>query len=463
MSDIVQLKTAEEIRDDILAEIESNTGISDENLGSVARTFAYAVATEIDEFYYQLYKATRAFYIKTSTGTALDNRGSDYGLTRLAAAKAVGVARFTCSAATTINSGSQVAVPATSTHDEIVFEAVETVVVAAPGTADVRIQALVAGEDGNVASSSITYLKQSISNVTGVTNPAATVLGSDEEDDDEFRDRIIRTLQGLSRGTIPAILNGAIDFALQEVTLAVALPAGQNYIEVAEDLNLYPFSAIANTYLSIDDNTEVVYYTGIDTSVTPHRFTGVTRAQLDGSTPTVDAAHEVGAKVKEHIPTGRGYRVTSASLNEYHGYVNVYIDDGTVSGPVSYLVDLVQKRLRGDGTDRDPGYRGAGISLYVYARSVILVDVTITVVVEPDYDATEVKDDVESAITDFLNGHKVDQDVYAYQIAEVAMGVQGVRTITALDVDGVTFDGTSAADIAVNATSVARANTITVS
>lgn len=464
MAEIVQIKTAEEILSDILAEIESQTGISDENLGSVTRSFAHGTAIEIDELYYQLYKATRAFYIKTSTGVALDNKGSDYGLTRSAASKAVGVIRFTCSGSATIPIGTQIAAPATSSRDEIVFETVEVASRIGAGTVDARIQALVAGVDGNLASSSITYLKTSVSNVTGATNPAATVLGSDEEDDDTFRDRIIRTLQGLSRGTIPAILHGAIDLELQEVTLINALPNGQNYIEVAEDLNLYPFSEVGGTnYLSVDENKEVVYYTGIDVTSSPHKFTGVVRGQLDGSTPTSDADHEAGVKIKEHIPTGRGYKVTSAGINEYHGYVNVYIDDGTTQGPVSYLVNIVEKRLRGDGTDRDPGYRGAGIGVYVYARSVVLVDVTASIVVEPEYDSSEVISSVQSAVTDFLNGHKVDQDVYGYQIAEVIMAVDGVRTISALDVDGVTFDGTNSADIAISATSVARAQTISIS
>ena len=380
--DIVQLKTAEEIRDDILAEIAALTGISDHNLGSKIRTLAYALSLEVDEFYFQLWKATKGTYIKTATGVALEHRASDYGLHREGKTKALGMIRFTGNPGSRIPLGTLIAAPATSAKDEIVFETTQPGIVPPWGSAELPIQAVVAGSEGNLAAQTITYLKQTISGITQVTNPAATVLGSDEEDDASLRERIIRTLQGLSRGTIPAILHGAIDFRLQEVTLKGSLPAGQNYITVAQDLNLFPFSVAGAGKLGLDGNNEVVTYTVINTASFPHKFTGVMRGQQG----TSDIDHVDGIKLKEYIPTGHGERVTSASLIETHGHVDVYIDDGTMHGPHAELVSLVQKRLRGDGSDRDPGYRGAGITLDVIARSVVSVTVEVQVVVDFAYD-----------------------------------------------------------------------------
>jgi len=458
--DIVQIKTAEEIRDDILAEISALTGISDSNLGATVRTQAFAVAVEIDELYFQLWKATKGFYIKTATGTALDNRAADFNLARRAATAAIGTVTFTGTPAATIPINTLVAAPATAARDEIVFQTTASGIVGGGGTVDIAIEALKAGEEGNLTAAQITTIKTTVSGVTAVTNAASTVLGTDKEGDSAFRESILRTIAGLSRGTIPAILHGAIDFALQEVTLYGDHAAGDLTLYVVEDLNLYPFSITGTNYIWLNE-TEAVSYTGISTASFPHSFTGITRAQKG----TAAVAHDDGVKVKEYVDTTDGQSVTSASLIESPGVgqVDVYIDDGTTTGPSTELVDVVQKRLRGDGTDRDPGYRGAGITLYVIARTVTQVNVTATIVAEPGYNLTATATTSINAVTDFLNGHKVGQNVFGYQVAEEIMAVEGVQTILSLIINTVTFVGTSTADVVITNTEVARANTISVS
>ena len=453
--DIVQLKTAEEIRDDILAEISALTGINDANLGSVVRTTSFAVASELDELYFQLWKATKAFYLKTSTGVALDNRGNDFNLTRLPAVKAIGYVTFTgpnpAPGSTTIPQGTLIAVPATATQDEIVYETTTSATITAGNTTvNAPVRAMVAGEDGNVSAATIVYMKQSVSGVTSVTNAAATVLGADEEDDATFRDRILRTIEGLSKGTIPSILHGALDFAVQEATLRGALSAGAVEVPVNEDLTLLPYSVTGTRQIVLGNYAEVITYTGINTASFPHKFTGLTRG--------APVAHADGVTVREYVPSGNGQAVTSASLIEGTGHVDVYIDDSSLYGACAELVDLVEKRLRGDGTDRDPGYKGAGITLDVTACSLVLISVTVTVTVMTGYNATNVKTAAKAALVSFLNGLKAGVDVLAYQIVETIMATEGIENITALNVDGTVFDGTTAADVAIAGTEVARAD-----
>jgi len=289
-----------------------------------------------------------------------------------------------------------------------------------------------------------------------------TLLGASEEDDDSYRTRILAWIAGLSKGTVPAIISGSINFEVQKATLAVALPAGQLFLEVEEDLNTIPFSVQGARYLELQDASgvlvEVVLYTGIDTTTTPQRFTGLTRAQF----ATADVAHEVGGLIEEYIPQSSGHTVTSASVLESPGHVDVYIDDGTTAGPDPLLVDLVEKRLRGDGTDRDPGWKPAGVTLNTTARSVSLIDVTATIQVSTSYDAAEVKATTLTTITEYLNGFKVGVDVLAYPLVEVIMAVDGVIDITSLLINAVLFDGAVAADVAVPINTVARANTISV-
>lgn len=456
MGDPILLKRAEEIQADILAEVSAQTGISDTNLGSVVRTLAYAVAQEIEGGYFQVYRARVNAYILTATGSALDDRGADFGVTRRSATKAVGTARFTASDTATVPSGTQIAAPATTARDRIVFVTTAIGSRVGAGTLDIPIQAVVAGDAGNLASSTITEMVSAVTNITAVTNPGATLLGTDIEDDDTYRGRIIAHIEGLSRGTPVSIIDGALDFTVQAVTLKNALPSGQNYMEVTEDLDTVPISIAATGKLAILDSSgtisEVVYYTGINTAVSPQRITGLTRGQES----TSDVDHEAGLSVEEWIPAGRGRIVTGVVLVETPGNVDVYIDDGTALGPHDQLKNLVQYRLRGDGTARDPGYRPAGVTLSGY--KVTIVQVNVTAVVQGNVNT----DEIEAAIEAYLNTRSTGRDIYGSAVACIIQDQSGVEKLISLAIQGNTYDGAAGADLAIGSTSVARAGTISV-
>ncbi len=461
MAEPIQIQTAEEIRDAIVAELAAQYGISDTNIGALDRLLAYAVGSELDEMYFQLWRAARSVYIKTATKSTLDKRGSDYSVTRRAATFAVGTVRFTGTNGTGIPNGTIVAAPATPARDKIQFETPSTgaYTIPAAGFLDVPVTAMVAGSESNLADSMITQLETSISGVSSITNPAATTLGTDIEDDDTYRERILATIGGLSRGTIPSIIAGALDFTVQIVTLARDLPAGQSYLEVEEDLALFPIAG-GGGKVEIDGWTEVVLYTGIDTAVTPQRITGLTRGQ-EGTT---DVAHTAGVKVAEYIPSGSGRTIASATLQESFGsgLVTVYAHDGSAGGPHAELISLVEKRLQGDGTDRDPGYRGAGIQLSAVAATSNLVNVTTSLVVKASYDLTKTAAEVDTNITAYLNAKRVGQMLYELEPLEVALIHPGVSTVAWMTVNGITVDGTGLANIPGAPSSIIRAGTVTV-
>lgn len=461
MADPIQVKTAEQIRDDILAELAAQHTTTDENLGANARTEAYAVATELDELYFQLWRAQRSTYIRTASGTALDSRGSDYSLARRAAATAVGTVRFTGTNGTSIPNGTFVSAPATSARDKIQFATPSTGAYTIPGVGflDVPVTALLAGAGGNLAAGLITQLDNSISGVTSITNPAATTLGTDIEDDDTYRERILAYIAGLSKGTIPAIKAGALEFEVQTVTLARDLPTGQAYLEVEEDLALFPIAGVGGK-LAINGFAEIVAYTGVDISLTPQRITGLTRGQES----TSDQDHTAGLAVAEYVPSGSGRTITSASIQESFGsgLLTVYVHDGSAGSPHAELVSLVQKRLRGDGTDRDPGYRGAGIQLNAVAATGNLVNVDAVIVTRPSYDAIQTQGEVDTLITAYLNAKRVGEMLYELEPLEVALVHPGVETVDWMTINGLTVDGLGTANIAGDPTQIIRAGAVTV-
>lgn len=456
MTSIVQQKTAPEIRDDILAFLASSVGITVEQLGGVARMVAYAMGIELHEVYYQLYAATRGFSLSTATRLALDARGADYGLTREPSTKAVGFVTFTGTNGTAIPLGTRIAKPATLVDPQVVFQTTQIKTISG-GSAIAPVQAEESGETGNVAASTVTEMVDAVTGVASVSNAAAMSLGAEEETDDAFRSRILLRLAGLSRGTPVSIIRGTLEARLVELTLAGAITDTATSLAVREDLNSIPLPTSGTVWIG---GVEAATYTGITLSRDPDTglfcsLTGLTRGALSTSAQ----AHQDRTAVKEYIPTGRGDRAVSCGLDEdpTTGHVDVYVDDGTIDGPHSDLVSVLQERLRGDGTERNPGFRGAGISLDVVARSVTTITVAVTLTPKSDYSAATAAANAKAAILAYVNGRKVGERIAGYAVAAAAQTAEGVEVVTSVTINSTLFDGSSAADVVIGTSAVGRA------
>lgn len=455
MTSIVQQKKKEEIEEDILNAIAAERGVTDRELGANVRTEVSAIAEEIDGTYYQEWRLERGFYIETATGDALDKKAADFGLSRKSAVASIGSVDITVSAATTIPAGSLFAAAATTTRDEVQFETLAALTPGAAGTYSVAVRCTETGVVGNLAAGQITVIVNPIANVTGVTNPGATTLGAAQEDDDSFRARLRRTIDGLSRGTVPSIRAAALDFQPQSITLATSMDNSQTYLEVSEDLNTVPIATTGT--LALNNYTEIVSYTGIDTSVDPQRITGLTR----GVSPSTATAHTAGIQIDEYVPSGRGREIVNTVVIESPGIVDVYVDDGTTTGISSELLALVTNFLQGDGTTRYEGYKAAGITLNGLAQSLLTVDVTASIVVETGYSSATALADAATNVTNLLNTWR-NQALYGSVVLsaiEETLGVAGVVSFSMTD--GASTVGATGF-LAVAATQVVRSGTITI-
>ena len=452
---IVQQKKKEEIAEDILNTIAAERGITDRELGANVRTEVNAIAEEIDGTYYQEWRLERGFYIETATGDELDKKGADFGLTRKAAVAAIGSVDITVSGATTIPAGSLFAAPALTTRDEVQFETLSALTPGSAGSYSVAVRCTQTGVVGNLAAGQITKIVNPIANVTAVTNPGATTLGAAQEDDDTFRARIRRTIDGLSRCTAASILSAALDFAPQSLTLAVSMDNSQTYMEVSEDLNTVPIATSGT--LALNNYTEIVSYTGIDTTTDPQRITGLTR----GVSPSSATTHTAGIQIDEYVPSGRGREIVNAVVQESPGVVDVYVDDGTTTGTSSELLALVTSFLQGDGTTRYEGYKAAGITLNGFSQSLLTVSVTAVIVVETGYSSATVLSDAQTAVTNLLNTWR-NRALYGSVVLsaiEETLGVAGVVSFSMTD--GVSTVGATGL-LAVASTQVVRSGTITI-
>lgn len=137
-------------------------------------------------------------YPQFAEGIYLDYHGQTVGVTRLPATKATGTVTFTGTEGTTIPVGTVVSTVASEDSPSVQFVTLEEVTIDETGDVEVAIEAVEAGKTGNVPAGAIQVLGAPISGVEYVTNASPTSGGTDEEDDESFRYRILERNQNKS-------------------------------------------------------------------------------------------------------------------------------------------------------------------------------------------------------------------------------------------------------------------------
>lgn len=145
-----------------------------------------------------IFHTLQLMYPQFATDIYLDYHGQSVGVFRLPATKATGHVVFIGNVGTTIPAGTIVATAATEEEASIQFVTTEATTIDESGTAMAAIEAVEAGTVGNVPAGAIQVLVSSVSGVTAVTNPEATSGGTNEEDDESYRYRIMDRNQNKS-------------------------------------------------------------------------------------------------------------------------------------------------------------------------------------------------------------------------------------------------------------------------
>lgn len=159
--------------------------------GDFPYDFTMPTAIELSQLYQEgLVQALMAAFPEYAADEFLDLHGEDAGLTRKPAMQATGTVQVTAETGTVIEAGTVFLVPATDSEDAIEFESTQDVEWDEDGTLDVPVIAVEGGADGNVAAGTISVMEDPIDEVSAVTNSTPTSGGMDEEDDDDFYERI---------------------------------------------------------------------------------------------------------------------------------------------------------------------------------------------------------------------------------------------------------------------------------
>lgn len=179
-------KTSESLLSSILARILA--GVSKQE-GTFSYDVSSAFSVELAIAYTQLERVLRLGFADTSSGTYLDQRADEHGVTRKAAIKATGEVTVTGSNGAIIPQGS---VFATGNGTRFVTTVAAMII----GTScNVAIEAETAGAAGDVAAGTITVIPVSISGVSSVANADATTSGSDVESDTDLLTRLLQRVR----------------------------------------------------------------------------------------------------------------------------------------------------------------------------------------------------------------------------------------------------------------------------
>ena len=182
------------------------TVITDFNEGSEIRNLLEAFAIGIYALLEEQHEATKIAFISTSEGVFLDRLGElpFIDLPRITGSVAGGSVTFTLAEA----QSDDVVIPAETfirNEDEISFYTLSDCVISSGDlTGSVLVEAISPGVDGNAPAGTVTIFEDEDidTSLVSVTNAEAFRGGSDWEDDDEYRERLLDNVQADGFGTV---------------------------------------------------------------------------------------------------------------------------------------------------------------------------------------------------------------------------------------------------------------------
>lgn len=226
----MDIKTSEAFFAEMLAAIRELSGLAISE-GSEPALRLMALAAQLETLCYEARWIYRQSFPQTSDGGALDLHAELRGLTRRPASRAEGVIRFYT------DGGTAVTVPAGTvclTGGQERFETTKELVIAkGEVSGDAPAVAVEAGVKGNIMPGAVCAMSPAPMGVTGCANPAVFTGGSEAEDDESLRKRVVSSYRTLPNGANAAYYETeAMAVAGVAAARAIARPRGIGTVDV---------------------------------------------------------------------------------------------------------------------------------------------------------------------------------------------------------------------------------------
>lgn len=158
--------------------------------------FTMPTAIEISRLIqYNLTRTLMLMFPMWAWGEWLDLHGVSAKVTRKQASRASGHVTVTGTPGTVIKEGTVFCTEGTTDAGAIEFATTAEKTISDSGTVDIAVAAVIAGAAYNVTRNTVILQKKTNTNITSVNNESPIRGGTDEEDDDTYRERILEKLR----------------------------------------------------------------------------------------------------------------------------------------------------------------------------------------------------------------------------------------------------------------------------
>ena len=418
--------------------------LTDVEPGSNLAQIVGAVARQAEQWHISTAQLLELFSINRARGADLDARAADYlpaDIRRGAGTRALGSLRWTRAVATAsavvIPAGTLVSRP--GSDPSVVYVTTAPGEIPALGTQSVRTdgppgdipaRARDVGAQGNAALDTVTLDLGPIPGADAVANPLPFTGGADVESDDAFRSRIVDRVASLARCTPPAIESRVreADVDGQRAVLARVLqtPWQVAYATVYVDDGAGTAESFASTAA-----VETLTFAGGATGGEVRFYTQSWPLRQDAwtltLTPAVGPVVVLAQGVDYEVIPSQGLFVLSPTLFP----TGLAAGDVLTIAPYEYYTGLLaecQRLIDGDVSDpvNYPVWRAAGVELRVRPPRVRWVVVSCTIVVADGFNRDTTRERVRRAISGYIAGLGIGDDVILSELIERAMGVDGM-------------------------------------
>ena len=196
LPEFLQNKSTDEIHTQML---DSMPGDIDKSQGQHPYNYTRPTAMIASELCQQtLPEIIKLIFPMYAYGEWLDYHAQMRGISRRPATASSGTLQLTVTKNTNIPAGSQFSTASVDGQPSVVFEATQGKYNLPEGTAEVSVKCTQTGIVGNVIAGTVIFKLSQLSGVTAVTNLEAITGGTEEEDDDSLRARIVSLDQSQS-------------------------------------------------------------------------------------------------------------------------------------------------------------------------------------------------------------------------------------------------------------------------
>lgn len=426
----------------MVARVVARSDLTGLTINSSVYAVLAAAGTEDAEIYFQMARLRDLFSIDKATGSDLDERAKEIVpayVTRRAPLAATGDVVFSrpgTSGAVSIPAGTIVAASDSSGLIRYRTTVGGSIPDAASVSANINVVAIDKGTRANVDAGQINRFVTRVAGVTGVTNPVKFDNGRDRESDVDFRARLKRFVQSLSRGTKTAVESFARNVILVDgrrvlfaKTVEPAFPTGT--VRLYVDDGTGSVEEFDDTYISSYDTflpSAVGGEKNIFTTEKPIRDDGSFVLEINATPQVRGVDYELNPATGQVELSAASYPTGLTASDVARANYRFYIG----------LIAETQRVIDGDDSDplRFPGVKAAGIQVLVVPPQAVFQTLTGSISVLDGYDAINVATNVASAIQGYINSLDIGEDVIVAQIIEDAMGVAGMYNFNISDLSG---------------------------